>query len=705
MRFSVTTALLALLLGLGASPRLETRDSSELDPVAQATAPIKWPKRTIEVAFSNSLNQPGANIKTGSDVVGAARRALQRWSAMANITFVVTWSSATSVSPAAGGDGISLITVADTVENESFNVDSNTGRTRVFYDAESGEIAEADISINPRPRSPEGADLQFSTDGTPGTYDLEATFTHEIGHLLGLDHSAMLASTMQSRQAFNGTYGLPAFTERTLSEDDRQRIRTLYGPKQRLGRIEGRLIDNQSPDTLAPSQVFNVWAESVQTGRVMASGTTAADGTYSLEGLTAGNYRVVAAPRVDEDSTIETTSQKRLRSFEISSQLAVKSDAPTALNYNVLPQQSQSALSPQWVGLRGELSSVALPVEPGKRIKVYLGGEGIDQVPGTSISVTSPYFTVDAGSLTREQLSSPFPVVSIELNVAPNAPFGDYSLRLQSNTGEIAYVPGALTIDPGVAYSVANPVDDARFLVNQQYTDLLGRPPERELVEKLTAQLAQCGGRTDCIRARRLELSTNLFLEHAMQPGAIFLNGVYLAGVGRRPRLTEFESDRNLLSNNKNDAESSHAQFALAFVQRAEFEKRFSNSLNARQFVDSLLTSIKQSVNVDLTSERMNLVQLFDGTTQGRAAIVSRVAATQSFIDAHYNQTLVQAQYFSFLRRDPDENGLNSWVSVLKSRPLRDANASRSLVCSFLNSIEYQQRFGLSPTHNGSECN
>ena len=63
---------------------------------------------------------------------------------------------------------------------------------------------------------------------------------------------------MQSRQALNGTFGLPALTERTLSEDDRQRVRGLYEPKLKLGRIEGRLIDNRTPGLLTPLNGVNV---------------------------------------------------------------------------------------------------------------------------------------------------------------------------------------------------------------------------------------------------------------------------------------------------------------------------------------------------------------------------------------------------------------------------------------------------------------
>ncbi|HKG80226.1 MAG TPA: matrixin family metalloprotease, partial [Pyrinomonadaceae bacterium] len=422
-------ASVAMFLTLGSRERLETRDSFEFEPTTQTVRKIRWPRKTIEISLSTSLFSPGANIKPDSDVIGAARRALARWSNASNVNFVVTWSSAISVSPEEGGDGINLLTIATTLENEAFNSDSTAGRTRVFFDPETGSIVEADISINPRPRAEDGAELQFSTDGTPGTYDLEATFTHEIGHFLGLDHSVLLSSTMQGRQSINGTFGLPALTERTLSEEDRQKIRSLYGPKQRLGRIEGRLTDNRTPGVLLPLNGASVWAENIANGRVIASDVTAEDGTYKLEGLAAGQYRVIVSSGSE--------AAQKFRSFELSNQIAVKPDTPTLLNSSLVPLQA-SALNPKVIGLYAELSTVALPLVPGRRVKIYLGGDGVDQVPGTSISVNSPFFAVDPASLTREQIAAPFPIVSIELQVAANVPVGDYTIRLQSNSGETA---------------------------------------------------------------------------------------------------------------------------------------------------------------------------------------------------------------------------------------------------------------------------
>ncbi len=685
-----------MFLALGSRERLEIRDSFEFEPAAQTVRKIRWPKKTIEVSFSTSLLTPGTHIKPDSDVVGAARRALARWSSLTNINFVIVWSPATSVSATDAGDGVSLITIAATAENEAFNSDATTGRTRVFFDPETGSIAEADISINPRPRAEDGTELQFSTDGTPDTYDLEATFTHEIGHLLGLDHSAVLSSTMQSRQAFNGTFGLPALTERTLSEDDRQKVRSLYGPKLKLGRIEGRLSDNRTAGSLMPLNGVNVWAENVANGRVIASDITGDDGSYRLDGLVPGQYRVMV-------SSAAETSQK-FRSFELSNQVNVKADAPTSLNSNLVPAQA-SALNPKVIGLNAELSTTALPLPPGKRVKIYFGGEGVDQVPGTSIAVNSPFFTVDPATLTREQIAAPYPIVSVELQVAANTPFGDYTLKLQSNSGETAYVPGAITIDPGVASSFSNPVDDIHFFITQQYSDLIGREPDQTLVERLKAQLQLCGSRAECVRARRIDIATNLFVENELPATGVFLYGLYATALGRAPRFSDFEGDRAGIANQKGELEAVRMALAVALVDRPEFKRRYPATMKPAEFVDSIIASLAQSSGLDLNAEKSFLINLLDDSTNGRAAVLTRLAADQRVADAHYNQAFVLFQYFTHLRRNPDDAGYNAWVSTLKTKPLRDPDAARSMVCTFLNSAEYQNRFGMHATHHTRECN
>ena len=58
-----------------------------------------------------------------------------------------------------------------------------------------------------------------------------------------------------------------------------------------------------------------------------------------------------------------------------------------------------------------------------------------------------------------------------------------------------------------------------------------------------------------------------------------------------------------------------------------------------------------------------------------------------------------------YLRRDGDANGLNFWLIQVNSAPLKDLGKQHAMVCSFINSTEYQQRFGEIITHNQQqEC-
>ena len=702
--------LLSLLLGLPVPVRPYTVQLTD----SSGSMQIRWATRKIPVSLSTSLTSPGPQIKAGSDVVGAARRAMSRWAGVGNVQFVEGFSKAQSISSTASGDGISLITIADTVENSAlFSGSSNTGRTRVFYDPSTGAISEADIVINPHPVSADGSPVLFSTDGTPGTYDLESALTHELGHLLGLEHSGVIASTMQARQGLNGLYNLSATTNRTLSEDDRAAERGLYGVREGLGAIEGKVQNSSSG---SPTAVFgaHVWAESVQTGRVIASSITLSDGTYRIEGLSPGQYRVIAGyldgavMAADIASSggayAGMVSQAAFRSEELAAQLNVNAGAATTLNRILVPLGSAPALKPRLLGLNAQLSSVAIPVEAGRSYTIYIGGEGVDQVPGSAITVSSPFVTVSPASLALQPFGTSFPVISFEVTVAPNAPFGDYSIRLQGNSGEVAYLAGGLTVDPGVNAITPNPADDDEFFVRQQYRDFLARDADHKGLEYWTTQLAICGVDAACLRDQRVDVSAAFFGETEFQERGAFVYRLYKSALGRRPGFAEFSADSRQVVAGAN-LEGNKQALVQAFSERGEFTKAYPAVMNGEQFVDALLATVARNSQVDLYDQRSQLLSLFqESGDAGRARVIRQIAEDESFARSEYNQAFVLMQYFAYLRRDPDPRGLEFWLNVLNSKATNDASAHRSMICSFLSSTEYQSRFGMVMTHTNAEC-
>lgn len=415
--------------------------------------PIRWPGKTIQIALSTSLTAPSPAIKANTDVLDAVHRALSSWSRAAGVTFVEVSSKAQSISPTSKGDGVSLITIAGTEENLAIFAEGNTtARTRVFYDPDTGEITEADIVINPYPYAQNGTALQFSTDGTSGTYDLESTLAHEIGHLLGLGHSHVIGATMQATQALNGTYGLPATTERSLSAADETAVRTLYELGEKTGLIEGR-IQNSIEGSLRPAAGAHLWFEDLETGKVIASSVAGSNGKFSVSGVPAGNYRALIEYPDDQQNLADrkpALRERAFRSIEMRSRLRVTADKTTLLNYVLVPPQNAApTLNPRLLGLNAELSTAPVPVAPGKKITLYVGGEGVDRVPGTGFVLSSPLMTIDPASLNLEQFYNSTPVISFEVTIAPNAPPGEYTLKLQANSGEVAYLVGGLTITPG----------------------------------------------------------------------------------------------------------------------------------------------------------------------------------------------------------------------------------------------------------------
>jgi hypothetical protein len=725
MRLFICTLLLAALLAGLATPAqpytLQFTDQS-------ATTQIRWPSTTITVALSASLNNPPPSIQaSGAEVVRAARRALDRWENVANVDFNIITSSAVEVSPSgSGGDGVSLITVADTGNNRAlFNSGLNPGRIRIFRSG--GNIVEADIAINPTPTRFNEAGQEvasfFSVNGAAGSYDLESTFVHEIGHLLGLEHSAVLGACMQPRQGTNGTFDLPYHVTRTLSRDDIAGVRAIYGPRRGLGRIEGFVRYNSSTGQAAYGA--HVWAEDLTTGRVFAGNIALQSGFYRIDSLPPGQYRVLVEYLNEPvhraqignlltggaypQSALQSTTPFLSREVGV---VGVPEDGTT--NLDVVVTGGTEPFNPTFIGQvtttgAFKLSTVAVPLVPGRRTTVLVGGENIGVV--NSVSIQSPYATV---SNLQQLPGFGIPVIAFDVTLDIRTAPGEYSVRLQSAAGQISYVSGGLTVDlpDGLAPGEANLIDNTTFFVAQHYRDFLLREPDEGGLQFWVGVIEECGADVECRRVRRINVSAAFFLSIEFQQTGYLVYRTYKAAFGDIPglpvpvRYTQFFTDMAQISRgvivNVGDwetrLEANKQEFAREFVQRPEFLARYPITMSATQFVDTL----NQNAGGVLSAEERNslIAELAPAPadTQRRANVLRAVAEDEDLRKAEFREAFVLLQYLGYLQRDPDDapdpdySGFQFWLDHFNRNNGDFVRAE--LVKAFIESVEYRARFG-----------
>ena len=143
-------------------------------------------------------------------------------------------------------------------------------------------IADADIVFNPAEN--------FSTTTTPvsGDFDAQSVATHEIGHMLGLDHSGLAGTVMDP---FGDT---GSSQQRNLALDDAIGMAFLY-PGSAFATATGVISGTITRNAVG---IFgsHVIAVNAANGVATVDGLTDTQGNYSLTGLPPGDYNVLAVP-------------------------------------------------------------------------------------------------------------------------------------------------------------------------------------------------------------------------------------------------------------------------------------------------------------------------------------------------------------------------------------------------------------------------
>ena len=368
-------------------------------------------------------------VSNGSDFA-AVQASFQTWENIQGTNIRFNFRGTTPTGTVAH-DGLNIVTFTDT----SAPLGSSTiAATFSYFRNENGQTVfdESDIALNPA--------IEFSTSGESNKFDIQSVLTHEIGHFLGLDHSALVSSVMVP-------FGVASqLDQRTLAYDDIAGVMEIYGTASGTGQIRGTIQGDGTP-------VFGAHVVAVNSGGTpLVSTLSLRDGSYVLRSLPPDTYRVYAegldGPMTRLNlgggsngffSTIRTnfgtTYFGNVSGLPEASKIDVAPNSVTTADIRTFPASA--------TGLRLTRPTFGIRIPRGRTITV-LGG-GVDITNGVLISGSDPGLQFGAPAFGGRINSSAPTSVSVQLTVTPSTPLGPKNLTASRGT-DASILSGAFVI-------------------------------------------------------------------------------------------------------------------------------------------------------------------------------------------------------------------------------------------------------------------
>jgi hypothetical protein len=275
---------------------------------------------------------------------------------------------------------------------------------------------------------------------------------------------------------------------------------------------------------------------------------------------------------------------------------------------------------------------------------------------------------------------------------------GTYTLVVKSWGSTLKQIQFTVRQTPPAVHAL----DGGCFFVAQHYRDFLSREADGAGFAFWTNEIASCGTDAACIDVKRVNVSAAFFLSIEFQNTGYFVYRVYKAAFGRAPTLAEFEpaaafvGSRVVVGSDDPWAirlDGNKDIFVGSIYGRQDFTARY-NGLTTAQYVDKLF----ETAGITPTQgERDQMISSVDNCTYSigcpsRISLLRRVAEHPALDRKLFNEAFVTMQYFGYLRRDPDPDGLNFWLTKLNQ--FNGNYVAAEMVKAFITSDEYKHRFG-----------